>query len=265
MPWCRWWTPRSHRRSEPSPPGAAVELPRIANAKAPPLSCLSDRVAERTVASTGPACRPTSDTIRLPVKLPAEKAELPPHAGDVSAPSRLATISSPAPSPTAWTATGNALGVERAHLPDRPVVLDLASGTGDFSLLVQQRYPGSRPVAVDLTERMLQLARARGLPHAVCADAGALPFPDASFDCVFIGYGLRNFPNLEAGPARNRTRHPARRPARQPRLLPARQPAAAPAVSGLPLRAGHFLGIRAARPAARLHLHPRFAPLLRLH
>jgi demethylmenaquinone methyltransferase/2-methoxy-6-polyprenyl-1,4-benzoquinol methylase len=88
-------------------------------------------------------------------------------------------------------------GVERARLPDRPVVLDLASGTGDFSTLVQQSCPGSKTVTVDLTERMLQLARARGLPHAVCADAGVLPFPDAYFDCVFIGYGLRNFPNLK--------------------------------------------------------------------
>ena len=89
------------------------------------------------------------------------------------------------------------LGVRNAHLPEHPVVLDLASGTGDFSFLVKQLYPGSRPVAVDLTERMLQLARARGLPHAVCGDAGVLPFPDETFDCVFIGYGLRNFPCLE--------------------------------------------------------------------
>jgi demethylmenaquinone methyltransferase / 2-methoxy-6-polyprenyl-1,4-benzoquinol methylase len=88
-------------------------------------------------------------------------------------------------------------GVERARLHEKPVVLDLASGTGDFSLLVNRRYPDSRVIAVDLTERMLQLARARGLPHAVCADAGVLPFADCSFDCVFIGYGLRNFPNLK--------------------------------------------------------------------
>jgi len=87
-------------------------------------------------------------------------------------------------------------GMDRASLPDRPVVLDLASGTGDFSLMVNQRYPGARAVAVDITERMLQLARARGVQHTVCGDAGLLPFPDDSFDCVFVGYGLRNFPNL---------------------------------------------------------------------
>jgi len=88
-------------------------------------------------------------------------------------------------------------GLDRANLPERPVVLDLASGTGDFSLMVRQRYPGSRAVAVDITERMLQLARGRGVEHTVCADAGKLPFPDHTFDCVIIGYGLRNFPNLK--------------------------------------------------------------------
>ena len=80
-------------------------------------------------------------------------------------------------------------GVEMAGLPERAVVLDLASGTGDFSQLV---------IAVDLTERMLRLARDRGIRDAVCADATILPFPEHTFDCVFIGYGLRNFPDLNA-------------------------------------------------------------------
>jgi demethylmenaquinone methyltransferase/2-methoxy-6-polyprenyl-1,4-benzoquinol methylase len=35
------------------------------------------------------------------------------------------------------------------------------------------------------------------LDEAVCGDATALPFADGSFDCVFIGYGLRNFPDLK--------------------------------------------------------------------
>jgi demethylmenaquinone methyltransferase/2-methoxy-6-polyprenyl-1,4-benzoquinol methylase len=87
--------------------------------------------------------------------------------------------------------------VERAGLPPSPRILDLASGTGDFSLLVERQSPGARPVAADITERMLQLARARGVERAVCADALRLPFPDAAFDCVCVGYGLRNFPDLE--------------------------------------------------------------------
>lgn len=89
-------------------------------------------------------------------------------------------------------------GVERARLPKDPLVLDLASGTGDFCELVRRHRPGAKTIAVDLTERMLQLARQRGIPSAACADAGRLPFPDASFDCVFIGYGLRNFSSLPA-------------------------------------------------------------------
>jgi demethylmenaquinone methyltransferase/2-methoxy-6-polyprenyl-1,4-benzoquinol methylase len=87
-------------------------------------------------------------------------------------------------------------GVRKAALPPRPVVLDLASGTGDFSRLVEQQCPGARSVAVDITERMLVLARRQGVDSAVCADAGRLPFPDGSFDAVFVGYGLRNFPDL---------------------------------------------------------------------
>jgi len=88
--------------------------------------------------------------------------------------------------------------VEQAGLPEKPLVLDLASGTGDFSRLVARRYPGARALAVDLTERMLRLARARGVARAICADAESLPFPDGSFDGVFIGYGLRNFRDLAA-------------------------------------------------------------------
>ena len=89
-------------------------------------------------------------------------------------------------------------GVEMAGLPEGATVLDLASGTGDFSQLVLERCPQARPIAVDLTERMLGLARARGIRDAVCADATILPFAEHTFDCVFIGYGLRNFPDLNA-------------------------------------------------------------------
>src|SRR6516162_5141770 len=60
--------------------------------------------------------------------------------------------------------------VDRAELPQKPVILDLACGTGDFSRLVAQRCPGARPIAVDLTERMLRLGRAQGnVQYAACA------------------------------------------------------------------------------------------------
>jgi len=88
--------------------------------------------------------------------------------------------------------------VQRASMSSGAMVLDLACGTGDFSQIVLQSYPGATVVAVDLTERMLQLARRRCRAKVLCADAVALPFPDKLFDCVFVGYGLRNFSNLES-------------------------------------------------------------------
>jgi demethylmenaquinone methyltransferase/2-methoxy-6-polyprenyl-1,4-benzoquinol methylase len=88
-------------------------------------------------------------------------------------------------------------GVDRASLSDRAIILDLASGTGDFSQIVRRSRPEARAIAVDVTERMLRFARTRGVRETVCADAGRLPFADGRFDAVFIGYGLRNFPNLK--------------------------------------------------------------------
>jgi demethylmenaquinone methyltransferase / 2-methoxy-6-polyprenyl-1,4-benzoquinol methylase len=92
-------------------------------------------------------------------------------------------------------------GVERALLPAKPLILDLACGTGDFSSLAGRRFPQARAIAADITEGMLRLARRRGVRLAVCADAGLLPFPDGAFDAVFIGYGLRNFASLPAAVA----------------------------------------------------------------
>lgn len=88
--------------------------------------------------------------------------------------------------------------VRQAALNDNCAVLDLACGTGDFSALVRQKFSRATCIGVDLTEPMLRLARERGLDDVACADATRLPFPDASFDCIFIGYGLRNFPDLHA-------------------------------------------------------------------
>jgi demethylmenaquinone methyltransferase / 2-methoxy-6-polyprenyl-1,4-benzoquinol methylase len=98
-----------------------------------------------------------------------------------------------------WKRRGVERLTERSALPPDAMVLDLASGTGDFSQLVRQRLPRATPVAVDLTEKMVRLARERGLNEAICADALHLPFPDSTFHCVFVGYGLRNFPDLKAG------------------------------------------------------------------
>ena len=80
------------------------------------------------------------------------------------------------------------------------VALDLACGTGDIAFGLSDR--GAHVVGLDLTFRMLQLARAKmpARPRAsfLAGDMLALPFGDAQFDLVTAGYGLRNVPRLDA-------------------------------------------------------------------
>jgi demethylmenaquinone methyltransferase/2-methoxy-6-polyprenyl-1,4-benzoquinol methylase len=73
--------------------------------------------------------------------------------------------------------------------------LDLATGTGDIAFALAAR--GAQVAGLDLTPRMIELARAKGTgPRFLVGDMLALPFPAASFDVVTTGYGLRNVPNL---------------------------------------------------------------------
>jgi len=84
-------------------------------------------------------------------------------------------------------------------------VLDLACGTGDI-LFSAARRAGSA-VGLDVTHRMLQLAKARetagSATHVewVCGDMTALPFDAARFTVITTGYGLRNVPDLGAAVA----------------------------------------------------------------
>jgi len=66
--------------------------------------------------------------------------------------------------------------------------LDIAAGTGLITRLLQSG--GAEVISVDQSPRMLQSAVARGA-NGVVATAGALPFPDNSFDLVTFGYLLR--------------------------------------------------------------------------
>jgi demethylmenaquinone methyltransferase/2-methoxy-6-polyprenyl-1,4-benzoquinol methylase len=84
-------------------------------------------------------------------------------------------------------------------------VLDLAGGTGDLARLLHARVGDRGSVTLaDINGAMLRKGRARLLDEGLVAglryaqvDAQALPFPDASFDCVTIGFGLRNVTRKE--------------------------------------------------------------------
>jgi demethylmenaquinone methyltransferase/2-methoxy-6-polyprenyl-1,4-benzoquinol methylase len=74
-------------------------------------------------------------------------------------------------------------------------VLDLCCGTGDIAL----RFAGN-VVGADFTEEMLQVARTRSSRiEWTRADALNLPFREASFAVVTVGYGLRNLADIERG------------------------------------------------------------------
>ena len=84
--------------------------------------------------------------------------------------------------------------VSLAALQREDRVLDLACGTGDLLFAAAPRV--CRAVGLDVTLRMLQLARAKGAATVVNGDMLALPFPSGSFTVVTTGYGLRNVPDL---------------------------------------------------------------------
>jgi demethylmenaquinone methyltransferase / 2-methoxy-6-polyprenyl-1,4-benzoquinol methylase len=78
--------------------------------------------------------------------------------------------------------------------------LDVAGGTGDLALgLLRQVGKDGRVVLSDINPKMLELGRDRlldagfvGNAECLVADAERLPFGDDSFDCITIGFGLRN-------------------------------------------------------------------------
>jgi demethylmenaquinone methyltransferase / 2-methoxy-6-polyprenyl-1,4-benzoquinol methylase len=85
---------------------------------------------------------------------------------------------------------------ETVRADDR--VLDACCGTGDLAIGARGR--GADVVGLDFSERMLERA-ARKEPQIewVQGDVLALPFEDASFDAVTVGFGVRNVEDLEAG------------------------------------------------------------------
>lgn len=81
--------------------------------------------------------------------------------------------------------------------------LDNCAGTLDLSTELARREGfGGRVIGSDFTLAMLRggVHKVRELPVApVCADALALPYPDASFDGATVGFGVRNLADLDAG------------------------------------------------------------------
>lgn len=89
--------------------------------------------------------------------------------------------------------------VQRAELPDAPVVLDLATGTGDIALEVLRRHYGATVTGADFAPEMMEVGRRRPGGEQIDwveADAMDLPFAAGTFDAVTHGYLLRNVADI---------------------------------------------------------------------
>ncbi|MBJ7243241.1 MAG: bifunctional demethylmenaquinone methyltransferase/2-methoxy-6-polyprenyl-1,4-benzoquinol methylase UbiE [Solirubrobacteraceae bacterium] len=80
-------------------------------------------------------------------------------------------------------------------------VLDVASGTGDLAIELSTRVgAGGSVIGSDFSEQMLDRARVKA-PQLEWqqANALALPYEEGRFDAVTVGFGARNFSDLDAG------------------------------------------------------------------
>ena len=86
--------------------------------------------------------------------------------------------------------------VDLAGSPGR--ALDVATGTGDLAIALRDR--GADVVGVDFAEKMLEIARkkAPGMDFR-SGNAMALEFEDDEFDAATVGFGARNFHDLDRG------------------------------------------------------------------
>ncbi len=95
--------------------------------------------------------------------------------------------------------------VQQSGVREGHQVLDVAGGTGDLARLFARRVGVRGSVVIaDINDSMLAVGRKRlvdrglaGNVQMVQADAEALPFGDNYFDCVSIGFGLRNVTRME--------------------------------------------------------------------
>ena len=84
-------------------------------------------------------------------------------------------------------------------------ILDLATGTGDFAIALFKLNP-TQIIGMDISSGMLDVGKnkmkAKNVSHIIdmqLGDSENMPFEDGYFDAVTVGFGVRNYENLEKG------------------------------------------------------------------
>src|SRR2546422_728649 len=87
----------------------------------------------------------------------------------------------------------------RPLIPANANILDVACGTGDLTVALFENT-GARAIGVDFCRPILGMAaRKYSLLLLVGGESLQLPFGEAAFDAVTIGFGLRNLSSIESG------------------------------------------------------------------
>ena len=84
-------------------------------------------------------------------------------------------------------------------------ILDIAAGTGDFSILEAQKT-NAKITAIDISQNMLDIAVKKTVEKGLTdriqylkADSLFMPFEDNSFEAATVGFGVRNFADIPKG------------------------------------------------------------------
>ncbi len=92
--------------------------------------------------------------------------------------------------------------IETTTLKTKSKILDIAAGTADITIEFLKKNKDYEIFHTDINLSMLKEGKRKLInqgkitPSILC-DAEALPFPNNYFDCVTIGFGLRNMTNKE--------------------------------------------------------------------
>ncbi|MCH3972728.1 MAG: methyltransferase domain-containing protein [Oscillospiraceae bacterium] len=89
------------------------------------------------------------------------------------------------------------LAAELAEEPFRRV-LDAGCGTGSMLFFLKQKYPDKQYAGIDLSPKMVEVAKRKGLKHIFAGDCEMLPFARNSFDTVLCSMSFHHYPHPQA-------------------------------------------------------------------
>ncbi len=96
-----------------------------------------------------------------------------------------------------------AIALLQTHKPK--TILDVATGTGDLAFEAARQLDAPTIIGIDVAPAMLEIGRSKAAKRGIQGvrfsegPAESLPFETSSFDAVTVGFGVRNFSDLDKG------------------------------------------------------------------